>query len=80
MIIGEPIPTTGMLPRQMDELAARVRTVMHDTYYAQVPKRQRVANTVSSVIPSETTPPSRGSVVEGPLSSASIFGEQPESR
>lgn len=34
MIIGEPIPTTGMLPRQMDELSARVRKVMADTYYA----------------------------------------------
>ena len=22
MIIGEPIPTTGMVPREMDELAA----------------------------------------------------------
>ena len=80
MIIGEPIPTTGMVPRQMDELASRVRKVMYDTYYAQVPKRQRVANTVSSVIPSEATPPSPGSVVEGSLSSASISGEQPESR
>ena len=34
MIIGEPIPTLGMVPRQMDELSARVRKVMFDAYYA----------------------------------------------
>jgi 1-acyl-sn-glycerol-3-phosphate acyltransferase len=34
MIIGEPIPTTGMVPRQMNELSDRVRQVMFDTYYA----------------------------------------------
>jgi len=33
MVIAEPIPTTGMVPRQMDELAARVRQVMSDVYY-----------------------------------------------
>jgi 1-acyl-sn-glycerol-3-phosphate acyltransferase len=33
MIIAEPIPTTGMVPRQMDELATRVRQVMSDLYY-----------------------------------------------
>lgn len=33
MIIGEPIPTTGMVPRQMDELSARVRQIMSDIYY-----------------------------------------------
>ncbi len=37
MIIGEPIPTKGMVPRQMDELSARVRKVMADTYYARAP-------------------------------------------
>jgi 1-acyl-sn-glycerol-3-phosphate acyltransferase len=37
MIICDPIPTTGMVPRQMDELSARVRQVMHDTYYAHAP-------------------------------------------
>jgi 1-acyl-sn-glycerol-3-phosphate acyltransferase len=35
MIIGAPIPTTGMVPRQMDELAARVRQIMADTYYSR---------------------------------------------
>ena len=34
MIIGEPIPTTGMVPRQMNELSARVRKVMSDIYYS----------------------------------------------
>ena len=34
MIIGEPIQTTGMAPRQMNELSSRVRKVMADTYYA----------------------------------------------
>ena len=34
MIIGEPIPTTGMFPRQMDELSARVRQSMADIYYS----------------------------------------------
>ena len=34
MIIAEPIPTLGMVPRQMDELASRVRQVMSDIYYA----------------------------------------------
>lgn len=32
MIIGEPIPTKGMSPRQMEDLSARVRQVMYDTY------------------------------------------------
>jgi 1-acyl-sn-glycerol-3-phosphate acyltransferase len=45
MIIGEPIPTTGMVPRQMDELSARVRQVMADIYYAhaQVPRPEVAA-------------------------------------
>jgi len=46
MIIGEPIQTTGMGPRQMDELAARVRRIMADLYYsrAQRPAPQVIAN------------------------------------
>ena len=35
MIVGEPIPTTGMAPRDMDKLAARVREVMADMYYSR---------------------------------------------
>ena len=35
MIVGEPIPTTGMLPREMDKLATRVREVMADIYYSR---------------------------------------------
>jgi len=33
MIICEPIPTRGMVPRQMDQLSARVHQIMADTYY-----------------------------------------------
>jgi len=35
MIIGEPIPTIGLVPRQMDELAAKARKVMADIYYSR---------------------------------------------
>jgi 1-acyl-sn-glycerol-3-phosphate acyltransferase len=35
MIVGEPIPTTGMVPREMDKLAARVREVMAEMYYSR---------------------------------------------
>ncbi len=32
MIVGEPIATTGMVPREMDKLAERVREVMANLY------------------------------------------------
>ena len=35
MIIGEPIPTTGMHVRDMDKLAAQVRRVIADMYYSR---------------------------------------------
>lgn len=35
MIVGEPISTKGMVPRQMDELSAHVRRVMSDIYYSR---------------------------------------------
>ncbi|HEY4963047.1 MAG TPA: lysophospholipid acyltransferase family protein, partial [Terriglobales bacterium] len=35
MIVGEPIPTTGMIPREMNKLAARVREVMAEMYYSR---------------------------------------------
>jgi len=35
MIVGEPIPTTGMVPREMNKLADRVREVMADIYYSR---------------------------------------------
>jgi 1-acyl-sn-glycerol-3-phosphate acyltransferase len=35
MIVGEPIQTTGMVPREMDKLAARVRDVMAEMYYSR---------------------------------------------
>jgi 1-acyl-sn-glycerol-3-phosphate acyltransferase len=38
MIIGDPVPTTGMVSRQMEELSARVRQVMYDTYYSHASK------------------------------------------
>jgi 1-acyl-sn-glycerol-3-phosphate acyltransferase len=35
MIVGEPIPTTGMVPREMGKLATRVRDVIADMYYSR---------------------------------------------
>ena len=35
MIVGEPISTTGLVPRDMDKLASRVRDVMVATYYSR---------------------------------------------
>jgi len=42
MIVGEPISTKGMVPRDMDKLAAQVREVMNSMYYsrAKVPAPQ----------------------------------------
>jgi len=73
MIIGEPIPTTGMVPRQMDELSARVRKVMADIYdsHSKLPEPVATPMISSGVILSEAT---EGSVVEGPLSSESTSG------
>jgi 1-acyl-sn-glycerol-3-phosphate acyltransferase len=52
MIIGEPIATTGMVPRQMDELAVKVRQVMADIYYAQakVSAPEAAVNTDGSMV------------------------------
>jgi len=46
MIVGEPISTKGMVPRDMDKLATRVREVMTSMYYsrAQVPAPQTAEN------------------------------------
>ena len=44
MIIGEPISTTGMVPRQMDKLSAQVREAMLEMYASRVE--------LSGVIPS----------------------------
>jgi len=35
LIVGEPIPTTGMVPRDMDKLAVHVREVMAGMYYSR---------------------------------------------
>ena len=88
MIICEPIPTTGMVPRQMDELSARVRQIMYDTYYAHSthslshPERRRAerkdTNARAGVILSEATSPPRGSRVERPLSHEETAGERTE--
>ena len=69
MIIGEPISTAGMVPREMDKLSAHVREVMLEMRGSQ-------AN-FTGVTPSGGP---TATVVEGPLPSASISGEQPESR
>ena len=34
MIIGEPIPTTGLTVRDMDKLAVQVREVIAKMYYS----------------------------------------------
>jgi 1-acyl-sn-glycerol-3-phosphate acyltransferase len=75
MIVGEPIQTTGMVPREMDKLAARVREVMAKMYYsrAKVPAPLASSTTSADVILSEAT---EGSGVEGPLSSESTSGER----
>lgn len=43
MVVGEPIPTAGMVPRDMEKLSAQVRSVMEDMYYshADVPDPRR---------------------------------------
>jgi 1-acyl-sn-glycerol-3-phosphate acyltransferase len=47
LIVGEPISTEGMVPRQMDELSVRVRQVMSDIYdsrktsFERPPERER---------------------------------------
>jgi len=45
MIVGEAIPTEGMVPREMDKLGARVREVMAEMYYshAKVPPPEEKA-------------------------------------
>jgi 1-acyl-sn-glycerol-3-phosphate acyltransferase len=35
LVVGEPIPTTGLTPRDMDALAARVQKAVEDLYYAR---------------------------------------------
>ena len=46
MLIGEPISTKGMVPREMDKLSARVREVMAEMYYsrAKVQPSERLAD------------------------------------
>ena len=67
MLVGEPIPTKGMVPREMDKLAARAREVMADAYYshAKLPAPFETPTTSSAVILSEAN---EGRGVEGPLS------------
>ena len=51
LVIGEPIPTAGLKPRDMDALAARVKTAVEDLYYS----RSKIAKPQSPVpaIPSD---------------------------
>ena len=88
LIIGELISTTGLQPREMDRLSARVREVMLEMYGSRErlspchPERgraeQQEANASSSTILSEVNPRSRGSGVEGLLSSEETTGERTE--
>ena len=81
MIIGEPIPTAGMIPRQMDKLSANVREVMLEMGKTRAkltschPERGRAEpyDAAPSAIPSEATD---GSGVEGPLSHEEPAGER----
>ena len=34
LIIGDPIPTTGLTTREADTLTNRLRSIIHDTYIA----------------------------------------------
>jgi 1-acyl-sn-glycerol-3-phosphate acyltransferase len=69
MIIGEPISTAGLAAREMDKLSAHVREVMLE----MCGSRANFTGVSPSGGPTAT-------VVEGPLPSGSISGEQPESR
>jgi 1-acyl-sn-glycerol-3-phosphate acyltransferase len=75
MIIAEPIPTKGMVTRQMDELSARVRKVMSDIYYSYAAVLHPLGQSSSSSrgVLSEST---AGSTVEGTLPSDSSSGGQ----
>jgi 1-acyl-sn-glycerol-3-phosphate acyltransferase len=83
MIVGAPIPTTGMLPREMDKLGAHVRQVMAGIYYARakVPAPLGGTTTSAGIILSEATVESAVeepalSVPKGPLPSDSSSGER----
>jgi 1-acyl-sn-glycerol-3-phosphate acyltransferase len=69
MIIGQPIPTIGMVPRQMDKLSAQVREVMLAMYESRAKG--------AGVIPNGGR---AATGVEEPVSSATISGEHPQSR
>jgi 1-acyl-sn-glycerol-3-phosphate acyltransferase len=80
MIVGKPIPTRGMVPREMDKLSAHVREVMLKMYDSRTksPAPANNATDRSNPIPSAATPPARRSGVEGPLSRDEATGEQTE--
>jgi 1-acyl-sn-glycerol-3-phosphate acyltransferase len=77
MIIGEPIPTNGMVPRQMDELAARAHQTMSDIYYSRSAKHAPQLNGTdpSSVVLSEASRVSNQRS-EGPLLTENSAGEK----
>ncbi|MGH9603840.1 MAG: hypothetical protein ACRD24_15780, partial [Terriglobales bacterium] len=54
LVVGEPIPTTGLTPRDMDALAARVQKAVEDLYYARAgvaDPRKSAAETPANQIP-----------------------------
>jgi 1-acyl-sn-glycerol-3-phosphate acyltransferase len=67
MVVGEPIPTTGMVPRDMDKLAAHVREVMAAIYYSHATSLGRHPEQSESV--------GRTNGVEGPLSGENSVDE-----
>lgn len=67
MIIGEPIPTVGMVPRDMDKLAGHVREVMAAIYYSHAASL--------GCHPEQSESVGRASGVEGPLPSENSVNE-----
>ncbi len=54
LAVGDPIPTTGLTPRDMDALAARVQKAVEDLYYARAevadPRPVSVKTTANNVV------------------------------
>src|ERR1019366_1194408 len=69
MIVGAPISTKGMVPREMDKLATRARDGMAEMYYSRATLSQpRGSPTVSSSVILSEAPPPRRAVEEPALS------------
>jgi 1-acyl-sn-glycerol-3-phosphate acyltransferase len=56
MVIGDPIPTTGMVPREMDKLSARVKEVMLEMYDSRAKFTSVIPTGVERPLSSASTP------------------------